>query len=511
MSGPIQVEGGIGGTAVGLQSLEVAALQLASADAELGGTLARVVAVATDPDLLLSAALSPTTAVRVEVTLASVVSPGGLAGRVAELSALASATVLATATYREVEREVTVMADATHDAVMFAVGWCAPEIAVGALALDALGVDLASTADHAVFALPALAELGGGTAGLAAGLTADPLTAPLIRGGGSSWPSHGQGRSTSTDSPNSLGRPGRPGRPDGPDSPRSPGSPGSPGDGYDESLRILADSAAAWGLLDDGGRAWVTMEAAARDGAEAPTSLESLAADTLNVADADAYPGHVRVVEVPGLHGSSWVVQISGTQVWSPRAGDNPLDVTTDVRSMARESTVLAQAVDEALRQAKADSGRDASADPVLLSGHSLGGIAAAGLAASPQFTARHHVTHVVTMGSPVSRVPVPPGIQVMSLEHSQDPVPRLEGRRNPDRQHWVTVTRDLHGDPHGVDTASGAHAAAEYLETAAMVDASQDRSVQGWRAGSGHFFEPRPGSVPVIRDFRIARIPADR
>ena len=48
-------------------------------------------------------------------------------------------------------------------------------------------------------------------------------------------------------------------------------------------------------------------------GAEAPTSLESLAADTLNVADADAYPGHVRVVEVPGLHGSSWVVQISGT------------------------------------------------------------------------------------------------------------------------------------------------------------------------------------------------------
>lgn len=480
MSGPIQVEGGVGGTAVGLQSLEVAALQLASADAELGGTLARVVSVATDPDLLLSAALSPSTAARVEVALASVVSPGGLAGRVAELSALASATVLATTTYREVEREVTVMADATHDAVMFAVGFCAPDIAVGALALDAFGFDLASTADHVVFALPALAELGGGTAGLAAGLTADPLTAPLIRGGGSPWPSHGQGRSA------------------------------SPGDGYDESLRILADSAAAWGLLDDVGRASVTMEATARDGAEAPTSLESLAADILNVADADAYPGHVRVVEVPGMNGSSWVVQISGTQVWNPRAGDNPLDVTTDVRSMARESTVLAQAVDEALRQAKADSGRDASADPVLLSGHSLGGIAAAGLAASPQFTARHHVTHVVTMGSPVSRVPVPPGVQVMSLEHSQDPVPRLEGRRNPDRQHWVTVTRDLHGDPHGVDTASGAHAATEYLQTAAMVDASQDRSVQGWWAGSGHFFEPRPGSVPVIRDFRIARLPAD-
>lgn len=471
MSGPIQVEGGLGGTAVGLQSLDAAALRLASADAELGAALARVVAIATDPDLLLSAALSPVTAARVEVALAYVVSPGGLAGRVAELSALVAATLLATASYREVEHQVAGMADAAHDAVMFAIGSCAPAIGVGALTVDALGVDLAAATDHAAFALPELAELGGGASGLAVGLRANPLTAPLISGG----------RSTSS------------------------------GAGYESSVRLLADSAAAWGLLDDTGRARVTMEAAPRDGAKAPTSLATLAADSLNVADADAYPGHVRVVEVPGLHGSSWVVQISGTQVWSPRAGANPLDVTTDVRAMARDSTVLAQAVDEALHQAKAASGRDASADPVLLSGHSLGGIAAAGLAASPQFTARHHVTHVVTLGSPVSRVPVPHDVKVLSLEHSQDPVPRLEGRRNPDLQNWVTVSRDLRGDPHRVDTGSAAHAGTEYVETAAMVDASQDASVQDWRASSEHFFEPRPGSVSVVRDFRIARIPADR
>jgi hypothetical protein len=471
VSGPVQVEGGLGGTAVGLQSLDVAALQLASADAELGGALARVAGIAADPDLLLSAAASPVTAVQVEVALAYVISPGGLAGRVAELSALVAATLLATASYREVEHKVAGMADAAHDAVMFAIGFCAPAVGVGAVTLDAFGVDLGSAADHVAFALPELAELGGGMTGLTAGLAANPLTSPLIRAGG----------------------------------------PPRPGGGYESSVRLLADSAAAWGFLDDTGRPRVTMETAPRDGARAPTSLESLAEDSLNVADADSYPGRVRVVEVPGLTGSSWVVEISGTQVWAPRAGENPFDVTTDVRSMARESTVLAQAVDEALRHAKADAGRDASADPVLLSGHSLGGIAAAGLAASPQFTARHHVTHVVTMGSPVSRVPVPPGVQVLSLEHHQDPVPRLEGRRNPDRQSWVTVTRDLHGDPHRVDTGSRAHAGTEYVETAAIVDSSEDPSVQGWREGSRRFFEPRSGAVPVIRDYRIARIPADR
>ena len=91
-----------------------------------------------------------------------------------------------------------------------------------------------------------------------------------------------------------------------------------------------------------------------------------------------------------------------------------------------------------------------------MLVGHSLGGIAAAGLASSPRFTQAHQVTHVVTMGSPVGRMPVPAGIEVLSLEHTQDAVPRLDGQPNPDRATWVTVSRDLDGA--GVDRASQAH-----------------------------------------------------
>lgn len=144
-----------------------------------------------------------------------------------------------------------------------------------------------------------------------------------------------------------------------------------------------------------------------------------------------------------------------------------------------------------------------------MLVGHSLGGIVAAGLASAQAFTERHHVTHVVTMGSPVARMPVASGVQVLSLEHRQDAVPRLDGQVNPDRRDWVTVTRDLTGGATGVDRASSAHATSEYVATAAAADTSTEPSVAAWREGSRQFFGAGSGShgAPVIRDFRIERV----
>jgi pimeloyl-ACP methyl ester carboxylesterase len=237
--------------------------------------------------------------------------------------------------------------------------------------------------------------------------------------------------------------------------------------------------------------------------------VADLARDLDNLGDGRDYPGRVRVVEVPQrTGGSAWLVEVPGTQDWNPRAGGNPADVTSDVALMARRSTVLAAAVDEALTQAQAASGRPRAAqEPVMLAGHSLGGIAAAGLAASPAFTTRHRVTSVVTMGSPVARVPVPPEVGVLSLEHRQDPVPHLEGRKNPDRRTWVTVTRDLRGDADHVSTATGAHATGEYAQTAAEVDASRDRSLRDWRAANTAFFDGDSAGAAVVRDYQILRV----
>lgn len=478
MSGPIEVEGGVGGTAVGLDSLDIAAFQLVRAGLDLSEVLTQLLHVAADADLLVSVVSSPATAARCEVALACALGPGGLAGQLAAMAELATATSLATAAYREAEHQVTAGLDAAHDAVMFEVGFSAPGLAVGAFTLHALGVDLrglGNRVDRAVFEHPELADLGGGTAGLTAGLRTNPLTAPFLQAGE-----------------------------------LTAGAPGDAAEPYDGSLRQLGDAAALWGYLSDAGRPRVVAEPLPRAGASAPTTLAGLAEDQRNLSDPD-YPGHVRVIEVPGPSGSAWVVEVSGTQVWDPRAASNPHDVTTDVRLMARESSVLAAGVEQALRMAQADSGRDTSDDPVLLSGHSLGGIVAAGLASSPSFTAQHRVTHVVTMGSPVARMPVPRDVQVLSLEHHQDPVPRLEGRSNPDRRSWVTVTRDLRGDGDGVDTGSGAHDGEEYAETARAVDTSTDRSVQEWRRGSQQFFEARPGAAAIVRDYRIERVLPER
>ncbi|QGN58310.1 hypothetical protein [Nostocoides sp. HKS02] len=465
----IDVEGGVGGTAVGLDSLDAAARQLTLVTSELGDVLARTLAVAADAELQVSAALSPVTAAQAELAVAWASGPAGLAGQLAATTALATATTSATAAYRASEAVVSEVVDDARDQVMFLVGASAPGLVVGLLTLEATGVDLGAALNSAVFEVPELADLAGGVSGLTAGLAVNPVTGPIVRA----------------------------------DEPRHAATY----DPYADSLAVLADSAAGFGLLSDAGQPRVLAEPSPRRGARAPDSLAALVRDQANLSDTDHYPGHVRVVEVPQRHGSAWIVEISGTQAWDPHAGANPHDVTTDVRLMARESTVLADAVERALSRAQAASGRDTTSDPVMLAGHSLGGIVSAGLASSPEFTRRHRVTHVVTLGSPIARMPVPRDVEVLSLEHTQDPVPRLEGHRNPDRRSWVTVTRDLRDDADVVRTGVGAHDTAEYTQTAEAVDASTDPSVEQWRQGSRHFFQCRPGASPVVRDFRLERV----
>ncbi len=146
-----------------------------------------------------------------------------------------------------------------------------------------------------------------------------------------------------------------------------------------------------------------------------------------------------------------------------------------------------------------------------MLVGHSQGGMTAAALAASPTFAARHHVTHLVTYGAPISDVPVPASVQVLSLEHRQDPVPRLDGDPNPRRTGWVTVTRDLAEDPDVAGRLVATHEIDEYAKTASAVDRSNDHAVREWLAGSRAFL-PGAGAAPgrphvVVREYDLRRM----
>jgi alpha-beta hydrolase superfamily lysophospholipase len=255
-----------------------------------------------------------------------------------------------------------------------------------------------------------------------------------------------------------------------------------------------------------GGSAGTTVATAAA----APESLADLLATQDDLEGPAGEPDRVRVVQVPQADGSSaWVVVVPGTQDWSARAGPNPADLTSDVLLMAQQETLLAAGVERALESAQQEAGRAGRAEPVLLAGHSQGGIVAAALAADPLFRRRQRVTHVVASGAPIARMPVPADISVLALEHRQDAVPRLEGERNADRRGWITVTRDLRGSE--VRTAGAAHAVARYRDTAVLVDASgagsASRSLAAWKEGSAAFLAGRRHGPPTVRDFRVERV----
>jgi pimeloyl-ACP methyl ester carboxylesterase len=208
----------------------------------------------------------------------------------------------------------------------------------------------------------------------------------------------------------------------------------------------------------------------------------------------------VRIVETPQPDGSvqrSYIVDIPGTKVW-PGPGFNPdvNDTGTNLHAVANEVTTYQRGVEEALRRAGAQAN-----DPVLLIGHSQGGIVAANAARDFTQAGSFNVTHIVTAGSPVAQVNVPEQVQVLSIENRHDIVPRLDARTNPDVSNWVTVVverqRGTVGDNHGLDMT--------YVGAAEGVDRSDDPSVRAYLEGAGAFFN---GQTVTTARYRVERVP---
>jgi pimeloyl-ACP methyl ester carboxylesterase len=211
-------------------------------------------------------------------------------------------------------------------------------------------------------------------------------------------------------------------------------------------------------------------------------------------------PGVVRIERITGPDGRrSWLVAVPGVQSWGAVAGHNPFDLTSAVGAMAGRRSAPAVEVTRALEAVGA--ARD---EPVLLAGHSLGGMVACGLAADPAFRARFRVTHVVTAGSPVALFRIPPKVRVLSLEHEEDVVPSLDGRDNPDSATWVSVRGAARADPTtralaAVDPYVG-HDIGAYTRTATRLDRSDPARLNGWRQGFARFAVP--GSTVRVWEF---------
>ncbi len=232
----------------------------------------------------------------------------------------------------------------------------------------------------------------------------------------------------------------------------------------------------------------------------------------------DLYPGpgedpgvaRVAVERVDSPDGSrSWIVEIPGTQDFLPRGGSNPFDLVADLQMMAGGVSDVMVATADAMGQAGIAPG-----EPVMLVGHSLGGIAAMALASNRHVVSRFDVRSVVTAGSPVARFDVDPAVSVLSLENSTDVVSALDGAPNPDRPSWVTATHDLRASGNAADRAAaativGSHDSATYRRTGALVDASTSTSAHQWRAVNAGFLAD-DHSVSVRTTYEISRGTAD-
>ncbi|MDQ0692339.1 hypothetical protein [Arthrobacter sp. W4I7] len=146
----------------------------------------------------------------------------------------------------------------------------------------------------------------------------------------------------------------------------------------------------------------------------------------------------ITTVEKPG-EPPAYIVSIPGTTRWLPDGAANSTDLTGNLELAGGNLSTAAEAVRLAMEQAAIPEGA-----PVMLSGHSQGGMIAAALASDGSFTDRFNVTNLVTFGSPVDSTPIPPSIDVLALQHAGDPVPKVDLA---DSTAWpggiVTATRD--------------------------------------------------------------------
>jgi hypothetical protein len=212
----------------------------------------------------------------------------------------------------------------------------------------------------------------------------------------------------------------------------------------------------------------------------------------------------VRVVERTLPDGSvqrSYIVDIPGTKIWNLPGKDHSQinDLGTNLHALAGDSTAYEQGIAEALRRAGAQPH-----DPVMLIGHSQGGLVAVNAADHFASSGRYRVTHVVTLGSPIAHLHVPRSVRVLSVENKHDVFPHLDGRDNPDEPNHTTVTfaRQLGdiGHNHGLD--------ASYLPVAQDLDRTDDPSVRDFRDSAEPFLRGNRLTSHVYEISRTAPVP---
>ena len=504
----LKVLGGAGGLTADLEAMQAAAAVLLEAGADLVVLAVRVAGLAVEPDLALSAALDPAGFVAVQRELLPLTAgPSGLGACAARMTALGTGVAGAARLYgatedaaaalaRRLRHETsTVVGAGAGVGLVAALGGLLATSPTGALVevdealrrLDPLLLDPESLDDAAgwLAAHPGVAEyVVGGLPGFL-----DGVTGPLVTPDGVTWPPRdARGLAVALAALAEVS----PLFVDGTVQVRPVGAPSA-----------SAAPEEAPGVVGALSRLVPYSPPRREEDARPRTPFAAVTA-------AVPYQGErIRLERIDRNGQTSWAVYVPPTQTWAMTGGPNPFDGSSNVLSVAGRATAAGQCVTKVLQQAGARAG-----EPVLLAGYSQGGLTALQLAADREFRKQFTVTTVLTAASPGAVFEVPDDVAVLSLEHDQDFVPMLDGARNPDLPGWTTVRRDLTdpgaAGPGLVDDLRQdpftAHRLEYYLDTAALVDASDDESVLAWQRAAAPFLD-QAGADVAVTEWEATRV----
>ncbi|MFB9314346.1 hypothetical protein [Nocardioides plantarum] len=242
-----------------------------------------------------------------------------------------------------------------------------------------------------------------------------------------------------------------------------------------------------------------------------PTDLGSLmqgVTDSYQVGkNPDAEGGDVRITRVDNGNGPAYVVSIPGTENWSPTAGAEPRDLSANLALVAGDPTAAAQSVRAAMDAAGIPPG-----SPVMLVGHSQGGIIAAQLASDPAFVQQYGVTNILTYGAPIDHMQLAPGVEALQVQHRFDVVPRLDlggvdlHGVNPN-SHVTGVTLPSPGGVFGVVANHDHTAYINSVREAMASDGESGRILRDYQSTLAPFLVTPTGSATAI-DVPVTRRP---
>lgn len=185
-----------------------------------------------------------------------------------------------------------------------------------------------------------------------------------------------------------------------------------------------------------------------------------------------------------GTSNRHFTLYLPGTQSWSVVPGKSAFDFTSNVEGMIGIESASQLAAEKSLRAAGFGAG---SNDTLTIVGYSQGALIGKNLIHG---SLASHVTGFVSIAAPIDGANLPSHVKVLNLQHSNDPVPKLDFQAPIDRPNWMNVNLGRAGIiGHNLDTylqsleELGSNQLRKMNQLVASVSTSGDVNLMGFDA----------------------------